>query len=355
MIRQLPIAFAQAALGLALVAKLALATPLQAQAAGGAHALELTIQQIYQQRSDAVVRVKVATQSLDESGQSKTSLVVFSGFFISPDGRVLTNAIPKRESTRAWIEKDGLSYLADVVGSDERTNISLLQIINLPPRFAHISLGALEERPSIGTLAIAITSPLDFAPSPSFGLVTGYESHFANFVFPFTYTRVSIPIGPAEGGSPVFNARGQLLGISMASMPEVRSSYIIPVRALGRLVDDLGKRGSVQYGVLPIELEEKADRYNTSRGVAVKSVVAGSPAHRAGMREGDQILRIDGIKIESLNQARDIIFYKEPSTFMHFDVRRGDTKLEFAILLEPAEDHIAEDEGGSPRDKAGQG
>ncbi|MEM9161277.1 MAG: S1C family serine protease [Verrucomicrobiota bacterium] len=303
-------------------------------------ALEGAIQEIYEQNKDAIVRVKVATETKDETGQAQTSLVVFSGFFISKEGRVLTNAIPEDKTTRIWIEKDGLSYLSDLVGNDERTNISLLQAINLPKNFEHIELPAQQSKSTIGSFAFAITSPLDFAPSPTFGLVTGYESHFANIVFPFTYTRVSIPIGPAEGGSPVFNAKGDLLGISMASMPEVRSSYIIPHQALIRIVRDLTHEGEVQYGVIPLEFEERSDRFNLSRRIRIKTIVPGSPAARAGLRSGDHLKTIDGEAVTSINQVRDILFFKDPENFLLFEVERENKKLEFAILLEPQADHL---------------
>ena len=227
-----------------------------------------------------------------------------------------------------------------MVGNDERTNVSLLQVINLPKNLEFIEFPLEQKKASIGSFAFAITSPLDFAPSPTFGLVTGYESHFANIEFPFTYTRVSIPIGPAEGGSPVFNAKGELIGISMASMPEVRSSYIIPNRAIARIVNDLATEGSVQYGVIPIEFEERADRFNITRRVLIKNVVAGSPAARAGVVNGDTILSIDGTPVTSINQARDLVFFKDPSSFLLFKVEREQNELEFAILLEPQADHL---------------
>lgn len=304
--------------------------------------LQKTVQGVYQDRKNAVVRVKVATETLSENNEPKVVLRVFSGFFISEKGQVLTSYLPTDNATRVWIEKDGISFLSDIVGSDARTNVALLQVINLPDSFDYIKLIKEKESLEIGALAFSVTSPLDFSPTPKFGLVTGYESHFAEVVFPLTYTRLSISIGPAEGGSPAFDANNELIGIVMATLPEVDSSYIIPAKALARIVSQLTKYQKVRYGLLPIEFEEKPDTYNIGKRVLVKSIVPGSPAERSGLQPGDEILNLEGSQIADLNDLRDSIFYKDPGDFLFFTIKRDQKKLDFAILLEPEEGHIVE-------------
>ena len=317
------------------------------QAASALSELQSAIQGVYQEHSGAVVRVKVASEQRGESGDPKVVLRVFSGFFISEKGQVLTSYVPPGETTRVWIEQNGISYLADIVGADARTNIALLQVINLPENFDFIALDSEKKGQSIGEFAFAITSPLDFNPTPKFGLISGFESHFAEVEFPFAYTRLSIPIGPAEGGSPAFDADKELIGIVMATLPEVDSSYIIPTRALARITQQLETYRKVRYGVLPIAFEEKADQYNLSKRVLIKSIVPGSPADRGGLKPKDQIVSLDGAAIETLNQARDHVFFKNPGDFLLFKVRRDEKDLEFAILLEPEEDHAQASDGES--------
>ena len=79
-----------------------------------------------------------------------------------------------------------------------------------------------------------------------------------------TYTRLSIPIGPAEGGSPVFDANNELIGILMGFIPG-KSSYIVPTKALDQIVAQLKTYQKIRYGLLPMEFEEKADEYNIDR------------------------------------------------------------------------------------------
>jgi|TARA_B110000495_G_C23035070_1_gene617845 serine protease Do len=316
------------------------ASPIASAANPGLGDLQSTIQSVFQEHSSAVVRVKVATETQTGNGEPKVVLRVFSGFFISDKGQVLTSYMPPSETTRVWIEQNGISYLADILGADARTNIALLQIINLPKSFDFIELVEDKDPQTIGSFAFAITSPLDFDPTPKFGLVTGFESHFAEVEFPFTYTRLSIPIGPAEGGSPAFDANNELIGIVMATLPEVNSSYIIPTKALARIVGQIKEYQKVRYGVIPISFEEKADSYNQSKRVLIKSIVPGSPAERSGLRPKDILLSLDDASANSLNEVRNQIFIKTPGDFILFKVKRDDKELEFAILLEPQEDHI---------------
>lgn len=324
---------------LAAISVLVVAIESHSNEPGGLDSLQSTIQSVYLEHANAVVRVKVATEKLGEASEPKVELLVFTGFFISDKGQVLTTYMPPKETTRVWIEQNGISYLADIIGADARTNIALLQVINLPKSFDFIELIADKEPQSIGSFAFAVTSPLDFNPTPKFGLVTGFESHFAEFEFPLAYTRLSIPLGPAEGGSPAFDAQNELIGIIMATLPEVNSSYIIPTKALARIANQLSEHQKVRYGVIPIAFEEKADSYNLTKRVLIKSIVPGSPAERSGLRPKDQLISLDDSPAKSLNEVRNSIFFKSPGDFILFKVKRDDKELEFAILLEPQEDH----------------
>jgi serine protease Do len=288
---------------------------------------------LYSEHSNAIVRVKVATEDLDETGKPRISLLVFSGFFISSEGQILTNSTATEQANRIWVEKNGLSYLAEVIGNDPRTNVGLLQVLKLPRSFSYIPLTLGEKFHEIGSVVIAITSPLDFSPTPSIGLVTGFESFFSNFVFPFTYTRVGIPGGPAEGGSPILDLDGHLVGISVASVPEVRSSYVVPTRALIRLHAQLEAVGSVQYGGLPAEFAERPDRLNVAKEIYVSEIADGSSASEAGLQKGDILRDINGQPVESINQLRDTIFYTEIGEFLGLEFERENKRLSFALLI----------------------
>lgn len=304
-------------------------------------ALDQQLVQLYRDNAAAVVRVKIATQELDENGKLHTALLVLSGFFITHEGRVLTNAGENNataRATRIWIEKDGLSFLAELIGSDARSNIALLQAVKLPEKFGVIAVPETDDLPPAGSIILAITSPLDFDPSPATGLITGFESYFSENVFPFTYLRVNIPGGPGEGGSPVLNLGGQLVGVEVASVPQVRSSYVVPARALRRLIDDFATAGRVTYGTLPVEFAEYPDSLNVSRQVVISEVVPESSAARAGLRVGDIVRRLGVSPVRRIHDVRDAVFFARVGQHLVMEVEREGRRMEFALLVEAKPD-----------------
>ena len=296
--------------------------------------LEKSFVQLYEAKSSAVVRVKVATRAEGESGNQEVALTVFSGFFISPDGLVLSNALPAEGVTRLWIEKDGDSYLAEAVASDERSNVGLLQALNLPEEFGFIDLSGQQSKPPIGSISFAVTSPLDLAPSPAWGFVSGRESHFSDITFPFTYTRIGIPIGPAEGGSPFFDTSGRLLGVAVAALPDINSAYLVPTEPLRRIVGELQSKNAVTYGTLNLTFEERHDTTAGKNEVVIRSVASGSPADRSGLRPGDELVSLSDESIDSIDQVRDLLFFSETGVFLPIVIRRDGQMKEFALMLE---------------------
>lgn len=290
--------------------------------------------ELYQKYRDTVVKVKIATRTVDENGQEKVALTVLSGFFIDGKGTVLTNAIPMQEGPRLRIEKDGAQYLAVAIASDPRSNIGLVQVAKPPPNLSYIEIETEDPPPSIGSLAYAITSPLDFAATPKLGLVSGRESSFSDIVFPFTYTRVSIASGPAEGGSPVFDSSGSLLGVSVASLPDINSSYLVPTRALRRIVEGIRKKDGGLHPIIRARFSEKVDPTTLERIVTVDFVENEGAARSSGLKQGDRILSIDGDEILSIDQWRDAVFFKDTGSFASLVVARGNERKEIALLLE---------------------
>ncbi len=298
----------------------------------------LPVTEVFRSAAPAVVRVQAAIQSDTPSGRAPTRLIC-TGVFISKTGRVLTFAGEHNEVARAsriWIEKDGIPYLAQLVGSDPRSKVALLQVVKLPAAFGAVAIEPATERPAVGTPVIAVTSPLSIEePSPALGILAGYESNFGENVFPCSYVRVTIPSGDAESGSPVLDATGTLVGISVASLPQYGSSYLVPSRALAKLIGEFEARGRMTYPTLPIECDEHVDTRSLARHVMVSKVLPESAASRAGLRVGDTLRRIDGVNIRRLHDYRDMLFFAEPGQFLQLEIEREGRLVTFQLMAEP--------------------
>ncbi|MDQ8196568.1 S1C family serine protease [Pelagicoccus enzymogenes] len=289
--------------------------------------------QLYRDYRPTVVKVKFATQTTDENGKEKVALTVQSGFYIDAKGTVLTNAVPTQKGPRLRVEKDGLQMLAVPIASDARSNIALLQVAKPPAGIQYVDLANALPPPAIGSLAYAITSPLDLAPTPKLGIVTGRESSFSQIDFPCSYLRIGISSGPAEGGSPVFASDGSLMGMSVASLPDVNSSYIVPNASLKHIVDQLLAKGKVFHPSLDAKIIERIDPITLERSLVVSEIETGSAAKKSGLERGDQILSFESKPISSINEWRDALFSSQAEQFVSITVQRGETESEIALLL----------------------
>lgn len=305
--------------------------PLRAQE-GDFLNIQRRITGIVSEQIDGVVRVKASAEELDEAGENVVSLRVGTGFFISREGHILTNASVAMNAARVWVELEGVPYAADHLGSDPETNVSLLKLMVLPEEFSYFPIAAGHEQPLAGSLVLAITCPLEFEPSPSLGMVTGHENSFSQRVFPVTYLRVNIPAHPGEGGSPVVDLNGRLVGMMVASLPEVGSSYLLPARALVRVRDDLLFSGKVTYGWIGADLKEEVSRQH-GRHVVVEGIRSGSGASAAGLRVGDRLLQMAGEAIRRVDDVRNTSFFQRVGNYVEVEVQRGDETFEFPVKI----------------------
>src|SRR5690606_34541481 len=140
------------------------------------------------------------------------------------------------------------------------------------------------------------------------------------------------PIGAGEGGSPVFDSRGGLIGIAVAAVPDLGSSYLVPAKPLLRIVQDLEERGEARYGEIPVSFADKLDPASGANVVVVSSIQPESLAAKAGLRVGDALVAMDGQAIGSVDEARDFVFFKDVGAFLLLRVRRGDDELEIPLL-----------------------
>lgn len=289
--------------------------------------------ELYQKFNDTVVRVKVAVRTKDETGADQVALTVLSGFYIDAQGTVLTNAIPMQEGTRLWIEQNGISLLAVPVASDTRSNLGLVRVAKPPENIHFIDLEQAAPDLPIGSLAYAITSPLDFSPTPKLGLVSGRESRFSDIVFPFTQTRISISSGPAEGGAPVFNSAGAFIGISVAALPEIDSSYIVSPTFLQKIVPQLREQKKTTYPSIQANFEERGNPAQMKTEIIVTEVEKNGAAERGGLKPGDHILQFQSRAVQSVDDLRNSIFFSVPKNFATLLIRRDDTEKEITLLL----------------------
>ncbi|NMG74637.1 DegQ family serine endoprotease [Aromatoleum diolicum] len=284
---------------------------------------------------------------------------VGSGFIVSSDGYVLTNAhvVGEGESEVTVKLIDKRDFKAKVVGIDKRTDIALLKIdaTDLPM----VRTGDAE-RARVGEWVVAMGSPFGFDNTVTAGIISAKARRLPdeNYV-PFLQTDVAI--NPGNSGGPLFNLAGEVIGIN--SQIYSRSggfmgiSFAIPIDVALKVKDQIVKYGRVQRGKLGVTIQgmdkELAQSFGLTepRGALVASVEADSAGEKAGLKPGDVVLGVDGTKVGESADLPRLIGDKRPGTTVKLEVwRDGRSRTMSATLGEMNPETLAElPNGGAPR------
>jgi S1-C subfamily serine protease len=294
--------------------------------------LQNRIIEVYNEHKDAVVRINALYERKNENEERTQDIRVATGFFVSRLGHILTTRSVVYEADQIWIEHDRIAYPATVLGEDRRNNVALLKAELLPEQFTFMRLDDSNEQPPIASMVMGISLPLEFNPTPSFGMVTGYESSVYRVAFQTTHLRTNIFFGLGEGGTPVLDLNGRLIGMNVLTLLDIPSSYILPTRALFRIRDDLMFAGEVVYSWFGIEGRETTEVVRGSR-VVVDEVVPGGPAEEVGILAGDRLLEIGEFEIRNPSDVRNARFYARVGRFIQVKVLRDQEVRTFNLRV----------------------
>lgn len=295
------------------------------------HALQEDLYRIYEEYESAIVRVKAAfRQQETDDKPSQINLRIGTGFFVSREGHVLVNASRALGAYKIGIEYRGIVYPAEPVGHDPVTNISLLRLINTPEAFGVIPLSFEERDIALGTFVFSLACPLDFDVSPIFGILSGVDKKLGDSIFPTAYYRTSITIGSGQGGSPVFDVNGRLIGMTIASIPDMNGSYCLPVSALARVKEDLMVGGKSLRGWIGLEVRENISGQK-EHNVYISKINESGPAELAGLKVGDNILSLCDISIKHISDLPSATFKTYINQLSPIKILRDDTIMEFTI------------------------
>ena len=257
-----------------------------------------------------------------------------SGFIVSPDGYILTNAHVVESAEEILIRlTDKREFKARVIGADKRTDVALIKIeaTALPA----VRLGD----PSVlkvGEWVIAIGSPFGFDNSVTAGIVSakGRSLPQENYV-PFIQTDVAV--NPGNSGGPLFNMKGEVVGIN--SQIYSRSggfmgiSFAIPIDVAMDVQTQLRATGKVSRGRIGVVIQDLtkdlAESFGLSKtqGAVVNAVEKGGPAEKAGIEPGDVILKFDGKAITGSGDLPRMVGATRPGARVTVQVwRKGTTK-----------------------------
>ena len=272
-----------------------------------------------------------------------------SGFIISADGYILTNAHVVEGADEINVRfTDKREFKAKVIGADRRTDIAVIKIeaASLPAvKFGDPS------KLKVGEWVVAIGSPFGFENTVTAGIVSakGRSLPQENFV-PFIQTDVAI--NPGNSGGPLFNMRGEVVGINSQIYSRTGGfmglSFAIPIDVALDIQKQLREKGRVARGRIGVVIQEVTRDLATSfgldrpRGALVNSVEKGSPADKAGVEATDIIISFDGKPVESSSDLPRIVGSTRPGSQSALEVwRKGKTQKLSITVAELQEDRVA--------------
>ena len=294
--------------------------------------LQRRVIEVYKQHRSAVVRIKAQREELNPAeSKPHLRLTIGSGFFISKDGHVLTNAslIYQMDKILVQFEKSR-EFPAEVVGKDLVSNIALLKIKTLPEGATFVQLDDSPTLPQIGHMVLTLTCPLQFSASPALGLVTGHENTIGRRTFPTTILRTNIRALPGDSGSPLFGLDGKFLGINVASIQEIQSTCVFPSRATKRILDDLLLSGKAEYGTIGLKVTQRHDPVH-GFGLVVTDVLPDLPSKDAGLQKDDWIKSSIHGPIKTLGDLQNALFFTRVDQFLKLTVDRNGKTMELSV------------------------
>ncbi len=231
---------------------------------------------------------------------------------------------------RVWIERDGVGYLAEQIGGDPLTNVALIRSVVIPEDLQFLRFREKAPLPAVGSFVVALTSELGMPPGPSMGMVNGHNTRYGERILPTAYIRTDIPVDGGEGGAPVFDLNGSLVGITILSLPTIRASFVLPVRALERVLNDIMFSGDVAFAHFGFTTLQIAD-IKQGPSVVVEAIEPGGPAEQAGIEEGDTLLQVGEFLIQTDTDLREAFFFTRPNEHVAVRIQRGADQLKLLL------------------------
>jgi len=248
-----------------------------------------------------------------------------TGFFVDPNGTLYTCYSVGGETRELTVAFGGKSYPATRIISDLRSGLAILKIEAQTP---FLAVGKSRDL-NLASPAMLIGYPMGMSVAPSFGLVAGFDIKYMGRLLATMHIRVNIPVHRGEGGAPLLNLRGEVVGMLVAST-ESGGAFALPIEAAEKVRRDYLRFQKVRPGWFGIQIGPIDDPVDGSTA-EVMDVLPESPGLKAGVRAGDVLLRVGSRDITSPEDVLDASFYLTADDEVTVRVSRADQEIDLKV------------------------
>lgn len=281
-----------------------------------------------------------------------------SGFIISPDGLIVTNNHVIAGGPRGEVVDEvtvtltnGKTYTAEVVGRDATSDIALLKVSAKDLPFVEMESS---QKSRVGDWVIAIGNPLGLGSTVTAGIVSALQRNIGAGGAYDRFIQTDTAINPGNSGGPLFNLKGKVIGINNRLISPIGANigvgFAIPAEEAQPVIDALKKgkrpeRGFLGIGISPVT-DDMSDALGISkeRGEFVQNVVDGEAGDKAGLKQGDIVLKVNGDDVTPDQTLSYLVANIKPGTRISLDILREGKpmKLKAVVGKRPTEEKLAQ-------------
>jgi serine protease Do len=303
---------------LRLIAPVALAAwALQPRASAGENAPDSNspeVRAIFEKSRDAVVKI----QAVDEHGPLSGT-----GFFIDPNGTLYTSYTIGGESHDIVVFHAGERSRAKRLLADSRSGVALLTIEKRTP---FLPTGAADGL-TVASRVVVIGYPMDLPLAPEAGAVGGFDVKYLGRYFATAHIRANVNVQRGEGGAPLLNLKGEVVGIVISSLETANGCFALPIEAAEKIRKDFMRFGETHPGWLGVTVNSM----NAGPGAPVDELAKDAPAAQAGIKKGDVLLQVGRTGIRSPEDIFTASFYLTAGDEVPVTLLRNGEKLTLRV------------------------
>ena len=285
-----------------------------------------------------------------------------SGFILNAEGYILTNNHVVKDAADILVTlSDGRQFKADVVGKDALTDVALIKLTNPPKELTTVVLGDSDGARQ-GDFVLALGSPLGLRDTATLGIISAKHRGGISPVGTGTYDdfiQTDAAINPGNSGGPLFNLRGEVVGINTAIVrPDIGQGigFAVPVNLAKSILPQLREKGKVTRGFMGVsvgdltpDLVQGFGLPAGTKGALVQNVVPRGPAAKGGVEAGDVIVSLNGKPVESAGELTRGVALVPPGEAVNVTIlRKGEKKqVSFKVAQRPEDESaVGRGEGG---------